>query len=91
MKCAEVSFWIANLLKEILLENSEKHPLPVIEYTDSRQLYDAIESICPTPDNGLRINTPLLNEMNCKKEIKVEWIHNAQQITNSLMNPGASS
>ena len=46
VEAAEASYWIANLLAEILYEKKESRVMPRIEcHTDNHQLYDAVYSL----------------------------------------------
>ena len=89
VECFDASFWLANLMKEIL--GNQK--LPKIQcYTDSHQLYDAIHSIRPIKDKRLRIDLAIAKEMLDKHEIsKVNWIPKEEQLADCLTKSNASA
>ena len=89
VECAEAAFWIGNLLKELLAQNS---PLPIECYTDSHQLYDGLYSIRPIKDKRLRIDIAILKQMILRKEVsKINWIHKESQLADCLTKSGAST
>ena len=93
VEAAEASYWIANLLSEILYEKKESRVMPRIEcHTDNHQLYDAVHSLKSIEDKRLRIDMGLLQEMLNRKEIsKIKWIVKELQLADSLTKVGASS
>ena len=93
VEAAEASYWIANLMAEILYVNRETCVMPQIEcHTDSNQLYDAGHSLKLIEDKRLRIDLGLLREMMDRKEIaRINWVEKGQQLADSLTKIGASS
>ena len=46
VEAREASYWIANLMAEILYERKETHTMPqIVCHTDSSQLHDAVHSL----------------------------------------------
>ena len=92
VEAAVASYWIANLLAEIIFEKKEVRVMPQIEcYTDSNQLYDAVYSLKLIEDKRLRIDMGLLQEMIDRKEIsKIVWVEKTQQLADSLTKFGSS-
>ena len=69
-KCAEICYWIASLLNEVLYDTKEPL-LPVIECNaDTRQLCEAKQTVQPILDKRLRINVALLQKMTEKRKSK---------------------
>ena len=93
VEAAEASYWIANLLAEILCRQREARVMPQIEcHTDSNQLYDAVYSLKLIEDRRLRIDMGLLQEMIQRKEIsRINWVEKGKQLADSLTKFGASS
>ena len=93
VEAAEASYWIANLLAEILCKKRESRVMPRIEcFTDSNQLYDAVHSLKLIEDRRLRIDMGLLQEMIQRKEIsRIVWVEKGKQLADSLTKLGASS
>ena len=61
---AGASCWLSNLIWELLSFNEHvKIHVPIACFTDSRQLYDALSSICPVLDKSLRVEIGILWEI----------------------------
>ena len=90
VECSEACFWINQLAAEILGYKNEL--LPIICYTDSKQLYDATYSLRSIEDKRLRIDIAVIREMLGKKEInKIIRIPSEEQLADCLTKLGASS
>ena len=93
VEAAEASFWLANLLNEILYaQNNNARSIEIECFTDNHQLYDSVWSIRPIQDRRLRMEVAILREMLDKKEItKINWIDKHNQLADCLTKNGASS
>ena len=93
VEAAEASFWLGNLLSEILFGNSKTRSMPKIDcLTDSNQLYEAAHSLKAIKDKRLRIDMALIQEMLNRKELsRLLWIEKSKQLADSLTKRGASS
>ena len=87
--CSEASYWLNQLISEIL---GYKNPrLPIKCYTDSKQLYDATQSLRSIEDKRLRIDIAVIREMLHKKEInEMIRIASEEQLADCLTKLGAS-
>ena len=93
VEATEACFWLAGMLKEVLLDNQDRSPQCSIECrTDSHQLYDAVYSIRPVLDKRLRNDIAILKEMLERKELsQIKWIDKNYQLVVSLTKREASS
>ena len=90
VECSEACFWISQLTAEILGHKNEL--LPILCYTDSKQLYDATYSLRSIEDKRLRIDIAVIREMITKKEInQIIRIPSEDQLADCLTKLGASS
>ena len=89
VEAAEAAFWLSNLLSELYCQNTA---VKIHCYTDSRQLYEAVNSLKPIVDRRLRIDLSILKEMLERKEIsEIRWIDSQKQLANCLTKKGASA
>ena len=89
VECLEASYWLNQLISEIL---GYKAPnLQIKCYTDSKQLYDATQSLRSIEDKRLRIDIAVIREMLNKKEInEMTRIPSEEQLADCLTKLGAS-
>ena len=95
VEAVKAAFWVAKLYSEVTgncIDESTNNVIPIGCFTDICQLVEAVYSISPILDQWLRIDISILREMLEKKEIKdVKWVNSKTQLSNSLINRGASS
>ena len=86
---AEVSFYIASIIKEI---TKMKEEMPIQCKVDNKSLVDALSSSKQVDDRRLRIDIAVLDEMLEKKEIhNVFWVDTTSQLADCLTKRGAST
>ena len=91
VNAAEASFWLSKLFIEICNTAEKLVVLPLYCYIDSKQLHEALHSICPVLDKRVRVEIGILREMLEKKEINsVKWISSEEQLANCHTRRGAS-
>ena len=85
---AEVSFYIASILKEV----TKTKEMPINCFVDNKSLVDALSSSKQVEDRRLRIDIAVLDDMLGKKEINcVKWVDTCNQLADCLTKRGAST
>ena len=85
---AEVSFYIASILKEV----TKIKDVPINCFVDNKSLVDALSSSKQVEDRRLRIDIAVLDDMIEKKEINhVAWVDTCNQLADCLTKRGAST
>ena len=69
VKATDMSFYLAFILKEILLHNNDQLNIPIECYIDNHSLWDSIHSTKRVSEKRLRIDLGSLKMMLEKKEI----------------------
>ena len=88
---AESTFWLKMIYQKLFHVDMVKTIIPIICCTDSRQLYDAVHSICGIEDRQLRMEIALLHEMLDKDEVsQIEWVEGPSQLADCLTKLGYS-
>ena len=85
---AEVSFYIASILKEM----TRTKEIPIKCKVDNKSLVDALSSSKQVDDKRLRIDIAVLDDMLERKEInQVSWVDTKCQLADCLTKRGAST
>ena len=86
VEAAENAFLLARFIEEII----PNIQLTIRCFTDSKGLYDAVNTTNSISDKRLRIEMAVVREMVEKNEIKLDWISKEYQLADVLTKKGAS-
>ena len=64
--------------------------LTTVLRTDNRDLFDAAHSTKAVEEKRLRVEIGSIRESIRNKEIHLQWVHNKQQVADSLTKQGAN-
>ena len=85
---ADAGFLVAKMVQEVF---GLDHLPSVTSKTDSRSLWDHLNTTKVTFDARLRVDVACIREMVKMGEIKVDWVDNSRQLADCLTKAGASS
>ena len=88
VEAAENAFLLAKFIEEVL---PHTYRLKITCFTDSKGLYDAVNTTNTINDKRLRIEMAIVREMVENSEIALQWIKKGYQLADVFTKSGASS
>ena len=88
VEAAENAFLLAKFIEEVL---PHTYRLKITCLTDSKGLYDAVNTTNTINDKRLRIEMAIVREMVENSEIALQWIKKGYQLADVFTKSGASS
>ena len=85
------AIYVRALISEIIYQDVDSHVIKLIGVTDSKQLFDSINSTKQCTEHRLRMDMAVIQESIAKDEVEMKWTTTQEQLSDCLTKNSADS